>query len=186
MGVDWDKRYRDGFYDGATDPHELLRRFWSFIPKGLVIDIATGSGRDAAFVAEKGLDVYGMERSAEAIKIARQRMGMGGRKTPTICGDANFLPFKHNSADGVLVFYFLLRGIMGDIRDILKRGGVLIYETFLKRQNEIDRRRNPEYLLDDGELISCFRGFDIIFYEETVSFGGEKGRATARFVGRKR
>ena len=181
--VDWERRYRDGFYADTTGPHELLKRFWPAIPKGRVIDIAMGTGRDAEFLAGKGFGVYGIEKSTEAIKIAR---GILQNRASIICGDANFLPFKGGSAEGVLVFHFLLRSIMGDIVNILKKGGVVIYETFLKRQNEIDRWRNPEYLLDDGELISCFRGFELIFYEETVSVYGGKKRATAKLVGRKR
>lgn len=179
--TDWDKRYREGFYDGAKDPHNLLRTFWPVIPKGRVIDIATGNGRNAAFLANKGFDVYGIEKSAEAIKIA----GQTKNNISIICGDAGFLPFKNNSAEGVLVFYFLLRSMMNEITNILKQGGILIYETFLKRQNDIDRWRNPDFLFDDGELISYFRKFENLFYEETISTSEGKRRATARFVGRK-
>ena len=180
---DWDKRYKDGFHAETTGPHELLKRFWPVIPKGRVIDVAMGNGKDAAFLAGKGFRAYGIEKSTEAIKIAR---GILQNKASIICGDANFLPFKSGSAEGVLVFHFLLRSIMGDIAKILKKNGVVIYETFLKRQNEIDRWRNPEYLLDDGELISYFRGFELLFYEETVSVDGGRKRAMAKLVGRKR
>jgi SAM-dependent methyltransferase len=179
--TDWDKRYRDGFYDGARDPHDLLKRFWQVIPKGRVIDIAMGNGRDAAFLANKGFDVYGIEKSMEAIKIA----GQAKNNVSIIYGDASLLPFKNDSAEGVLVFYFLLRNIMEDIANILKKGGVIVYETFLKRQNDIDRWRNPDFLLDDGELTSYFRKFENLFYEETISNSGGKRRAIARFAGRK-
>jgi tellurite methyltransferase len=181
--TDWDKRYRDGFYDGAKDPHELLERFWRAIPKGRVIDIAMGNGRDAAFLSDKGFDVYGIEKSTEAIKIAGQSTG---KNVSIIRGDAGLLPIKHDTAEGVIVFYFLLRNTMGDIINILKNGGILIYETFLKRQNDIDRWRNPDFLLDDGELISYFRKFETLFYEETISTLSGKKRAIARFAGRKR
>jgi tellurite methyltransferase len=179
----WDRRYRGGSYDKGRIPHELLERFWPAIPRGRVIDIAMGRGKDALFLAEKGFRVYGIEKSAEAIRVAREFLG---EKVAMIRGDAEQLPFRHESANGVLVFYFLLRNIMGDIAGILKEGGVVVYETFLKRQNEIDRRRNPDYLLDDGELRSYFTGFDLLFYEEALSFEGGRKRAVARLVGRKR
>jgi tellurite methyltransferase len=181
--TDWDKRYRDRSHGGLGAPHELLRRFWPAIPKGQVIDVAMGGGRNALFLAGKGFGVCGVEKSAEAIKIARRLLD---DRVAIIRGDAERLPFRQESAEGVLVFYFLLRSIMGDIVTILKKGGVVIYETFLKRQNEIDKPRNPEYLLDDGELISFFRGFDLIFYEETLSIAGRRKRAVAKLVGRKR
>jgi tellurite methyltransferase len=182
--TDWDKRYREGFYNGANDPHELLKRFWQVIPRGRIIDIAMGNGRDAGFLTDKGFDMYGIERSMEAIKIAGQS---SINSVSIICGDAGLLPFKHDIAEGIIVFYFLLRNIMGDITGILKKGGVLIYETFLKRQNNIDRWRNPDFLLDDGELISYFKRFEILFYEETILTSKEgKRKAIARFVGRKK
>jgi tellurite methyltransferase len=184
--VDWERRYREGFYDNATEPHPLLERFWSLIPGHHVIDIASGNGRDSLYLAEKGYRVWGLEKSQEAIKIAREKSRAAGRDVFLITGDAQALPFKKNSADGVIIFYFLLRDIMGEIADLLRKDGILIYETFLKRQNMIDRRRNPDFLLDDGELVSYFKDLDLLFYEETVSSPRGGQRATARFVGRKR
>jgi SAM-dependent methyltransferase len=184
--VDWDKRYREGFYDGATEPHPLLHQFWGTIPPGPVVDIAMGNGRNAFFLAKKGLSVCGLDRSSEALKIARQTMSEKGLAVSLLLGDAGSLPFKPGSMTGVIVFYFLMRNIMAEVIHLLKHGGVLVYETFLKRQNAIDRHRNPDFLLDDGELITYFTDFDLLFYEETVVNTQKGKRATAKFVGRKR
>jgi SAM-dependent methyltransferase len=184
--VDWDKRYREGFYDGATEPHHLLQQFWYTIPRGPVADIAMGNGRNALFLAEKGYTVCGLDGSPEALKIAGEAAAAKGQNVSRVLADANDLPFKGGTLAGAIVFYFLQRNIMGEIADTLQSGGVLIYETFLKRQNEIDRHRNPEFLLDDGELISYFKGLDLLFYEETISDIEGRNRATAKFVGRKR
>jgi tellurite methyltransferase len=184
--VDWDKRYKEGFYDGATEPHMLLKRFWNFIPSGPVVDVATGSGRNALFLARKGYRVCGLDRSWEALRIARETVVETGQELFPILGDANSLPFRDGSMAGVIVFYFLMRNIMEEVVDLLQKGGVLIYETFLKRQNAIDRHRNPDFLLDDGELISYFKGLDLLFYEETILDVEGRKRATAKFVGRKR
>jgi len=75
---------------------------------------------------------------------------------------------------------------MKEIVDLLNSGGVLIYETFLKRQNAIDRHRNPNFLLEDGELLSYFKDLELLFYEETILDIEGKKKATAKFVGRKR
>jgi len=184
--VDWDKRYKEGFYNSATEPHELLKKFWQIIPKGYVVDIAMGSRRDAIFLAKKGFDVYGIERSLEAIKIGRKATIEQGCNITAILGNASALPFKKGSADGLVIFYFLMRDIVGSTIELLKKDGILIYETFLKRQNLIDRWRNPDYLLEDGELIVHFQELDLIFYEETTtSINGNK-RAIAQYVGRKK
>jgi tellurite methyltransferase len=183
---DWNKRYREGFYSGAIEPHNLLKKFWPAIPGRRVADIAMGTGRDALFLSEKGFFVTGLEGSAEAIKISKERMMQKNLFVWPVLGDARALPYKKNSFDCVTVFYFLQREIVDEIRALLKKGGILIYETYLKRQNDIDRPRNPAYLLDDGELIGYFRGFELIFYEEIVENGAGKKRAVARAVGRKR
>lgn len=184
--VDWDKKYRNGYYDGATEPHDLLQKFWQVIPGKKVIDVAMGNGRDSIFLAKKGFCVYGLEKSMEAIRIAKETTESAGHPISIIHGDAATMPFKDNSADCVIVFYFLLRDIMRDIPDMLGKGGILIYETFLKRQNEINGRRNPDYLLEDGELISFFRDFQLLFYEETIAASMNNRKATAKFIGRKR
>ena len=184
--VDWDARYREGGYDKGSEPHGLLKRFEPFIPEGVVIDIAAGSGRDDRFLARKGHFVCGLDSSQEALKIARARSVAEGLEVSLVAGDALSLPFKRNSAAAVTVFHFLERKIMGEIVDLLGKGGILIYETFLKRQNVIDRWRNPDYLLDDGELLSYFGALDLLFYQETVTSSEGKRRAIAQYAGRKK
>jgi tellurite methyltransferase len=183
---DWDTRYREGKYNTSDRPHDLLVRFSDAVPRGRVIDIAAGSGSDLLFLAERGYTAVGLDRSEEALRIAGEAARSEGLRLHLACGDASALPFRRGSASGVIVFYFLIRDIMGQIVDLLEKGGILIYETFLKRQNLIDRERNPDYLLEDGELFSYFRGLDLLFYEETIFSFGPKKRAVVRYVGRKR
>jgi SAM-dependent methyltransferase len=183
--TDWNRRYREGFYKGTPEPHALLRRFWTLIPGNLVVDIAMGSGRDALFLARKGFFVTGLEDSIEAINIAKKAMLEKNLSLLPILGDADHIPYRRDSFDCLLVFYFLKRGIMKEIRSLLRRGGILMYETFLKRQNRFDRPRNPDYLLGDGELLGYFKGFEILLYEEIVENEGCRKKAVARIVGRK-
>jgi tellurite methyltransferase len=184
--IDWDKRYREGFYGGATEAHPLLIKFWTAISGRYVADIAMGNGRDALFLSDKGFFVSGIEGSMEAVGMAKKTMTERGLRIWPIFGDAKCLPYRKNAFDCVIVFYFLKREIMGEVVTLLKNGGVLICETFLKRQNDIDRPRNPDYLLDDGELFDYFKGLELLFYEETIEIVGGRKRATARAVGRRR
>lgn len=184
--VDWDRRYREGFYDGAIEANTLLAKYWQTICGRRVADIAMGSGRNALFLADKGYFVAGLERSTEAIKIAKNSMAERNLHIWPLLGDAAHLPFRKNSLDGIIIFYFLMRGIMKEVKALLKKDGILMYETFLKRQNSIDRPRNADYLLDDGELISYLDGFEILFYEETIIESAGKRKVVARAVGRKK
>jgi len=185
--TDWDKRYQEGFYSGPLHPHPLVNRFWSMVPSGVpVIDIAMGTGRDLFLFAEKGWFCCGLDRSWEGIKMALHEASVRGLQIFPVYGDAHRLPFKKSSAGAVLVFDFLIREMMHDLASLLRQGGILMYETFLKTQNRFDGPHNPDYLLHDGELIGYFRELDLLFYEEGVFLSGGRKQALARYVGRKR
>lgn len=185
--IDWDKRYREGFYEAFTEPHLLLKRFFPFIEgKKIVIDIAMGGGRDTVFLSEVGFKVIGLEKSVEAIKIAKRKAKERNVNPLLVLADAEYLPFKEESADCLIVFYFLSKKRIKEFPKLLRKGGLLIYETYLKRQNLLDRWRDEEHLLEDGELLSYFEDFEILFYEELITDEDGKKKAIARFVGRKK
>ena len=187
MATDWDKRYRDGFCAGTHEVHGLVERFSPLMPPGLpVVDIAMGQGRDLLFLAGKGFSVYGLERSGEAINLVRKAMEHDHRQISMIRGDALHQPFKTAAVGTVIVFYFLVREIMSDLVRLLAPGGLLLYETFLKRQNIMDGPRNPLYLLEDGELLGYFSRLELLLYEEGIFTAHGKRRALARYAGRKR
>lgn len=184
---DWDRRYKEGVYSEATDPHQLLKDFWQFLPTGgRVVDIAAGTGRDLLFLASRGFKACGLDRSWEGLKLARTFLDKNNQHLDAVQADALSLPLKRGVFDGVLIFYFLERQIMHELSALLKPGGVLFYETFLKRQNEIDRQRNPAFLLEDNELPGYFVDLEALFHEEGIFTTEGKERAAARYIGRKR
>ena len=119
--VDWNKRYREGFYSGAIDPHALLTKFWPIIPGRRVADIAMGSGRDAMFLSEKGFFVTGLEGSIEAINITKKTMAQKGLTVHPVLGDAKRLPYRKNAFNCIIVFYFLERKTVDEIKALLKK-----------------------------------------------------------------
>jgi tellurite methyltransferase len=183
---DWDTRYKEGVYTEKSDPHWLVRAFWGYLPPGgRVVDIAMGTGRDLLFLADQGFEVYGIDRSWEGLKLARAAFEKNDRSLGAVQADALSLPLKRGSFDGVLVFYFLERQIMRELTSLLKPGGLLFYETFLKRQNEIDRQRNPAFLLENNELPTYFNNLEPLYHQEGIFTEGNKTRAAARYIGRK-
>ncbi len=187
--ADWDTRYREGFYSDDVTTHNLLVLFAHQIKGSQVIDVAMGMGRDAIYLARKGYFVVGIEKSQEAIKLAQETIRKEGPMFYPVRGDVSMIPIKAGSADCITVFYFLLKEAVPNILDLLRPGGLLIYETYLKRQNNLglERKMNPAYLLDDGELLRYLKGFDLLFYEEVIVEEKEgRRKAVARAVGRKK
>jgi SAM-dependent methyltransferase len=98
----------------GTPRHRRIRRQEDrFLEEGLVtlaragdsvLDVATGSGRIAARLIERGLVVSGVEVSQRMLDAARQRLaGMVGH-AQLVRADASALPFADGSFDGVTAF----------------------------------------------------------------------------------
>jgi SAM-dependent methyltransferase len=67
--------------------------------------------------------------------------------------------------DSVVVFNYLWRPLWPDLLASLAPGGVLLYETFACGQERLGRPRNPDFLLQPGELLECFQSLQIVAYE---------------------
>jgi len=122
---------------------------------GRVLDVACGRGRHALLMASAGFEVRAIDRDAEAIAFLRDTAARLSLKIDTDVIDLETDPPPDLSAgafDAVLVFRYLFRPLMPRLRDALKPGGRLFYETFTTRQAERGHPKNPAFLLRDEEL----------------------------------
>ncbi|MGC7995736.1 class I SAM-dependent methyltransferase, partial [Salmonella enterica] len=72
----WDERYRasaGGVW--ASEPPAVVREIAGPLTPGTAIDVATGDGRTALWLATRGWGVTGVDFSAEALAIAADRPG---------------------------------------------------------------------------------------------------------------
>ena len=150
----------------AAAPH--LRSAASLGP---VLDLACGRGRHTLASAQSGLTAIGLDRNAEALQaLTRDAQATG---LPVHCirsdmeSDAGF-PLRPGSLGGVLVFRYLWRPACAQIAALLKPGGWLLYETFTVRQRQWNQGpRNPDYLLEEGELPQLFPQLQVQEFKET-------------------
>ena len=131
---------------------------------GRVLDVASGSGRHARWLAVRGYSVDAVDRDAEALeKLAA---------TPNVtahCADIENAPwpFEPGRYAGVVVTNYLHRPLFPQLIDALAPGGVLIYETFAAGNERYGRPSNPAFLLKPGELLDAVRGrLQVIAYED--------------------
>lgn len=125
-------------------------------PGGVVLDVASGSGRHAFFLAARGWRVHAVDRDAAALAELRRvgQVGPVGEIT-TECVDLESADLSLTAGyyDVVIVFNYLHRPLMPAlVRAVRPGGGVLIYETFTIDQAQRGRPRNPNFLLRHGEL----------------------------------
>ncbi len=173
----------------ATTPNPLLLEFGFLFEEaavdGPVLDLACGTGENGLYLAGLNLPVVLADRSAEALATARRTAAERGLR-PEIwevdfeAGD-NPLPVEHYR--GIVVFHYLHRPLVPHIREAIRPGGILVYETFTLEQAKYGRPHNPDFLLMPGELAGWFADWEVLH-----SFEGlleSPRRAVAQLVCRK-
>jgi SAM-dependent methyltransferase len=131
---------------------------------GSVLDVASGGGRHARYLAAAGCRVVAVDIDA----VALQRLtGMAAVETLVADLEGGPWPFAGRLFDAVVVTRYLHRPLLMPMVAALAPGGVLIYETFAAGNERYGRPRNPEFLLKNGELLELARGrLQVIAYED--------------------
>ncbi len=159
-----------GRADGPAAPpaSPWVERFAPLVPAAApVLDLACGSGRHSRLFLERNHPVLAVDRDLS-------RLGDLARHTrlETLACDLETgeLPaFLARRFGGIVVTNYLHRPLLIPLAAALAPGGILIYETFAKGNERFGKPSNPDFLLDEGELLTVFLGrLKIIAYEDVV------------------
>ena len=162
----WDCKYAVPEYITSKEPVEWLKDHKGLLRgKGLALDIASGEGRNAVFAAEQGYQTLAIDISSTGLKKAHALAEERGVTIETRIVDLDDWEIRQNAFDLILCFNFLDRRIFPAIKNTLKPGGLIFYETFtidyLKHSNF-----KREWVLEHNELLDVFREFRILGYRE--------------------
>ena len=164
------------------------------LPRGKTLDVATGRGRHAYFLAKHGFTVHGIDRNQEALAcIDSKSREEDGLAITTEALDLETDPLNPpdlgtNTYDVILVFFYLFRPLFPQLMKALKPGGIILYETFLL-ENHLQRQHpgRTEFCLEPNELLKLFPEFQILHYDEDDHQGATQTdhAFTARLLARK-
>lgn len=135
---------------------------------GPALDLACGSGRDAVYLALRGYEVEAIDVLPDALSRAEDLARRSGVLLRTRVQDLERDPVLPNSRYHLLVVVrYLQRSLFCALRDAIRPGGYVIYETFHELNARTGQKpRNPDHLLCTGELERAFEGFDLIVLNE--------------------
>ena len=143
---------------GSLAPSAWVTRWAPLVTQGTVLDVACGRGRHAKYFLDRNLKVAAVDREAQNIP--------GARFIQADLEDGSPWPFPGEQFEAVVVTNYLNRGIFPVIKESLKPGGVMIYETFMLGNERFGKPSNPAFLLRPRELLDCFKGLTVKAFEE--------------------
>jgi tellurite methyltransferase len=172
----WDEKHAAEHSEDS--PSSFLREVldssaWTIEP-GRALDVATGKGRNAIFLAARGFQVDAVDISAAALQEARKAAREKGEAVNFIEADLDRADLPGSAYDLVVNLNFLDRALIPRMKSALKPGGHIVFETFLIDQKELGHPRNPAYLLGHNELLELFRDFRVLYYREGKMVEGAK------------
>ena len=161
----WNEKYRQKKY--STTPSQIVRDYFGLAPGKNALDIGAGNGRNSLFLAQHGFSVDAVDISDEGLKQFAGRHS----NIHTICEDLDTFDIPGNRYDLIINVKYLNRRIFPYIKEGLRPGGLLIFETFLEsgRAEGCTGHRKTmrrDYLLRENELLHAFLSLHILYYSE--------------------
>ncbi len=166
----WNKKYLEYPMPGHVTP--ILEKYLNHANSGHALDIACGTGRNTHFLADNGFSVDAVDFSDYALSKVKKNTLIN-----KIDADLDKYNITPKNYDLIVNVNYLNRRLSSQIKDALKPGGVVVFETFLVAHGEFfHQTTNMDYLLRKNELLHTFIGLDVIYYEERedVNLRGEK------------
>jgi SAM-dependent methyltransferase len=146
-------------------PSSWVQRFAPLIRRGgVALDLACGQGRNARLLAALGYNVEAVDRDSEALASLADVPEITTRVADL---ESDSWPYAAECFDGIVVTNYLFRPRLNDLINMLKPGGVLIYETFMLGNELFGKPSNPEFLLRPGELLDVVRSrLNVVAFEQ--------------------
>lgn len=135
----WDERYSIEEYAYGTKPNEFLEENVNHIPKGRVLSLAEGEGRNAIYLAKQGYTVTAVDASIVGLNKARKLTEENGVVVEFIHADLADYDLGENRWDGIVSIFCplpssLRKQLYKRVVAGLKRNGVFLLEAYTPSQ----------------------------------------------------
>ena len=185
----WDEKFARGDEIHAFAPSAPLPEALRGLAPGLALDLASGAGRHALFLAEQGWRVHALDGSRVGIdrmlEEARGR-GVADRIEARVCDlETDAFILEPDAFDLVCDFYFLHRPLFAQIRRAVRPGGT--FAAAIHVEDPGGGEAPHSFLLAPGELRALVDGWgwEVVHAREGVSTETGHRHATAEIIARR-
>ncbi|NHZ84592.1 MAG: methyltransferase domain-containing protein [Planctomycetia bacterium] len=159
----WDERYGVNEYVYGKEPNLFLKQNYKALPKGNVLCVADGEGRNGVWLAKQGYSVTSIDFSSKAIEKINRIAQENDVFIKTICTDLLNYDFGENIYDGIVSIFSHFK--VNDTKELhnkyfnaLKPNGIFLMEAFAKEQLPLDTGgpKNIELLYNTEDIQNSF------------------------------
>ena len=155
----WDNRYSEAGYAYGQDPNEFLKDSAGHIPRGNVLCLGAGEGRNAVYLAQQGFNVTAVDISEVGLNKAQLLAKKMKVHINTIHTDISNFSINQNQWHGIISIFFHTpsarrKTIHRNILAGLVPGGVFVLEGYSQKQLDYETGGPPvpELLFDLDEV----------------------------------
>jgi len=169
----WDQRYSDAEYAYGTKPNDFLVEAAHYLPKGHILCIGEGEGRNAVWLAKQGYQVTALDNSSVGLQKAQQLARSRGTSIETAHADLAEYGFDEGRWDGIVSIFChlppdLRQKVHRGLISALRPGGALVLEAYTPGQLELGTGGPPvrEMMIDLEGLEAELQGLSFAHGKE--------------------
>jgi 2-polyprenyl-3-methyl-5-hydroxy-6-metoxy-1,4-benzoquinol methylase len=152
----WDKQYQSKEWLYGKEPSKFLVDNIELLKKGKTLDLATGEGRNAVYLASKGFEVHGIDFSDTALARAQSLAQDSGVTVEFKNKDIDMWLLPLMTFDTVVIIdYKPSLRFLKDMNRGLVQGGMILVDVFTVAHIRYGKGQKPE-------MFECFKGNELL------------------------
>jgi SAM-dependent methyltransferase len=137
--TDWDARYSEPGWAFGTEPNDFLRGQAHHLPRGRVLCLAEGEGRNAVWLPGLGHEVTAVDAARAGLDKAEGLARERGVRIETVCADLATFAIEPGAWQGIVSIFAhvpaaVRRRVHAAVVTGLAPGGVLLLEAYRPQQ----------------------------------------------------
>ncbi len=188
----WNTRYAAGAYGTRVHPTVLLEAFFEEIAPKCALDVACGAGRNAIWLANRGVEVDAVDISAVALAAAERRAQVESVQINWLERDLDSPLVDLGHYDLILLIRYADLQLTRRLIELLAPGGVLLVEAhlggplFSAASVDVGGPGSERFRLAPGALASACDALEPIYSREHLLQDPDGAlMALTQFVGRR-